>query len=80
MEDKEKAEWIANSYDGDEITTEDVVTACLGMARWKEEQIINEFCKLFCSTLCNFKTECAKPKNCGELEKIRQLNEKKRTT
>lgn len=46
MTDKEKAEWIANSYDGDEITTEDVVTACLGMARWKEEQIINEFCKL----------------------------------
>ena len=34
----EHAKLIANSYDGDSITTEDIVTACMGMARWKDEQ------------------------------------------
>jgi len=33
--DLEQAKLIANSYDGDNITTEDIVTACIGMARWK---------------------------------------------
>lgn len=35
--DLEQAKLIANSYDGDKITTEDIVTACMGMARWKDE-------------------------------------------
>lgn len=39
FKNKEKAECIANSYDGDQISTEDIVTACMGMAAWKDEQI-----------------------------------------
>ena len=35
--DLEQAKLIANSYDGDNITTEDIVTACMEMARWKDE-------------------------------------------
>lgn len=46
MTNKEKAEWIANSYDGDRISIEDIVTACMGMAAWKEEQMMNKF-KIF---------------------------------
>lgn len=35
--DLKQAKLIANSYDGGNITTEDIVTACMGMARWKDE-------------------------------------------
>ncbi len=37
MTNKEKAEWIANSYDGDKISIEDIITACMGMAEWKDK-------------------------------------------
>ena len=40
IKDLERAEWIANSYDGDEITTEDIVTACMGMATFKTNEFI----------------------------------------
>lgn len=36
MKDIEQARFIANSYDGDTISIEDMITACMGMARWKQ--------------------------------------------
>lgn len=38
MNDLEKAKEIANSYDGDECDSLDILTACIGMAQWKDEQ------------------------------------------
>lgn len=39
MDNLEKAKEIANSYDGDECDSLDILTACIGMASWKDEQL-----------------------------------------
>lgn len=38
MNDLEKAKEIANSYEDDECDSFDIFTACVGMARWKDEK------------------------------------------
>ena len=38
MNDLEKAKEISNSYEDDECDSLDILTACMGMAQWKDEQ------------------------------------------
>lgn len=38
MDNLEKAKEIANSYEDDECDSLDILTACMGMAQWKDEQ------------------------------------------
>ena len=38
MTNVEKSREIANSYEDDKISVEDVVIACMGMSKWKDEQ------------------------------------------
>lgn len=38
MTNLEKSREIAQSYEDDEISVEDIVIACMGMSKWKDEQ------------------------------------------